>query len=152
MKIKQYRPSFFEGFTDEVNSFTTKEELLSIPWVKEFTKAEGSDVFTGFSMSGSHLFACYNYNTSNQPFNLCVGVFMDKESYEAAMEWIGKIPGYEYVMKNGDVVIVTSICGPTIEVAVNGDMNNIQTKTQDWLNENFSFNRSPRVTFKGKDI
>ena len=35
-KITQHRPAFFEGFDNEVNEFSTTEELLNIPFVKTF--------------------------------------------------------------------------------------------------------------------
>ena len=36
--IIQYRPNFFTGFDTEVVEFNTNKELLSIPFVKSFTK------------------------------------------------------------------------------------------------------------------
>lgn len=39
MKIRQYRPAFFEGFEIETAEFSTVEELESIPFVKRHTNA-----------------------------------------------------------------------------------------------------------------
>lgn len=38
--ITQYRPAFFDGFENEVNEFNSVEELLRIPWVKQFSNGE----------------------------------------------------------------------------------------------------------------
>ena len=37
-KIKQHYPNFCEGFTPEVVSFSSTEELLNIPFVKKFSE------------------------------------------------------------------------------------------------------------------
>jgi len=39
MKIRQYRPAFFEGFETETAEFSTIEELEAIPFVKRHTNA-----------------------------------------------------------------------------------------------------------------
>ena len=38
-KIYQYRPAYFSGFEQEIASFNTLKELLSIPFVKNFSDA-----------------------------------------------------------------------------------------------------------------
>lgn len=55
-QIRQYRPSYFEGFGNEVADFSTAEELLEIPFVKNFKK---NGEFYQFSLSDSHLMAEY---------------------------------------------------------------------------------------------
>ena len=54
--IRQYRPAFFEGFENETVQFNTLEEMLAIPWVKNF--AANPD-FYRFSISDRHLMAEY---------------------------------------------------------------------------------------------
>lgn len=56
MKIRQYRPSYFEGFENETCEFSNLEELLSIPWVKNFQ----SEYFHRFSYSQNKLMAEYH--------------------------------------------------------------------------------------------
>lgn len=53
--ITQYRPAFFEGFENETVEFSTTEELLNIPFVKNFM----SNTFSGFAMSDNLLMATY---------------------------------------------------------------------------------------------
>lgn len=47
-KITQCRPSFFEGFENEVIEFNTLEELLNIEWVKSFSTMDKT--FTNYSI------------------------------------------------------------------------------------------------------
>lgn len=56
MKIRQYRPAFFEGFENETCEFSTLEEMKYIPWVKGFTEIKN---FHRFSYSDNHLMAEY---------------------------------------------------------------------------------------------
>lgn len=56
-EIRQYRPSFFEGFGNETVAFDTVEQLVEIPWVKNF--ATDKD-FHQFSMSDKSLMAEYD--------------------------------------------------------------------------------------------
>jgi hypothetical protein len=39
MKIRQYRPAFFEGFETETVEFSTIEELEAVPFVKRHASA-----------------------------------------------------------------------------------------------------------------
>lgn len=55
-EIRQHRPAFFEGWENETIQFDTLEELLAIPWVKNFS-AHGN--FHQYSVSGNHLMAEY---------------------------------------------------------------------------------------------
>lgn len=54
--IRQHRPAFFEGFDNATVEFNTLEELLAIPWVKNFSTIKG---FHRFSVSDNHLMAEY---------------------------------------------------------------------------------------------
>jgi hypothetical protein len=56
-KIKQYRPAFFEGFKNEVCEFDSIQDLIEIPFVKNFMELPG---FHQFSMSGNKLMASYH--------------------------------------------------------------------------------------------
>jgi hypothetical protein len=38
MKIKRRFPNFFSGFEETEHEVNTKEELLAIPWIKEYDK------------------------------------------------------------------------------------------------------------------
>ena len=38
MKVTQHRPAFFEGFENEVIEVNTKEELLNIKFIKNFSE------------------------------------------------------------------------------------------------------------------
>ena len=48
MKIRQHIPNYFEGFDPKESEFDTKEELLKIPWVKNWSKEH---TFYQFSLS-----------------------------------------------------------------------------------------------------
>lgn len=54
--IRQYRPAFFEGFENELVEFSTDEELINIPFVKNFL----NDKFSHYSVSDNHLMAIYD--------------------------------------------------------------------------------------------
>lgn len=51
--IRQYRP---DGFENETLGFSTDEELINIPFVKNFNK----DNFFCYAMSDNHLMAIYD--------------------------------------------------------------------------------------------
>lgn len=54
--IKQYRPDFMSGWKNEEIQFETKEELLNIDWVNNFTKPQfGIDTFYRFSISKGYV-------------------------------------------------------------------------------------------------
>ena len=55
LSIRQYRPAFFEGFENETVEFSTTDELVDIPFVKNFCSKE----FSGFAISDEHLMATY---------------------------------------------------------------------------------------------
>jgi len=54
--IRQYRPAFFEGFENETVEFSTDEELINIPFVKNFS----NDKFSHYAVSDNHLMAIYD--------------------------------------------------------------------------------------------
>lgn len=56
MQIRQYRPDFFEGFNNETAQFNTLDEMLAIPWIKNFAAIQG---FYRFRIDRDHLIAEY---------------------------------------------------------------------------------------------
>ena len=54
--IRQYRPAFFEGFENETVEFSTDEELVKIPFVKNFSHYN----FSHYAVSDSCLMAIYD--------------------------------------------------------------------------------------------
>jgi hypothetical protein len=48
--VKQYRPAFFEGFTDQEANVRTPEELLALEWVSNFMRGS-AEKFYRFSIS-----------------------------------------------------------------------------------------------------
>ena len=59
--IKQYKPAFFTGFKKAEVQFETKEELLNIDWVKNFSDPiYGMNHFHQFSVSNGILMAEYD--------------------------------------------------------------------------------------------
>jgi len=60
MKIRQYKPAFFEGFETEAAEFSTIEELEAIPFVKRHTNASltlipaASGHWSAFSFTVAH--------------------------------------------------------------------------------------------------
>lgn len=73
-KIYQYRPSFFEGFNQEIVSFNSLNEMLSIPFVKNFSEDKNFDRFS-LAQEGHYLFAEYWINNKHEWW--CVGWFED---------------------------------------------------------------------------
>lgn len=150
MKVFRYRPAFFEGFesNDDIKTFNTKEELLAVPWISQWsTPANNDDVFSGYFISRNHLMAAYNYNTSREPIWWVIANFKD-EDIDTMTQWFPKWDDPEYVMKNGDVIDVVSSCGGNIEYVKNGNRTEKFSGTQEWLYANMEMNRFPRVTFK----
>ena len=151
MKVKRYRPAFFEGFEskNDVKEFTTKDELLSISWIRRWkTKPMQGDQFSGFYISDDHLVAVYNYNTPSYPIWWVVAIFPDdKETLDVVSSWFPKWGDPEYVMLNGDVIDVQSWCGDKITYKKNGSDEEF-SGTETWLKQNMKMNRFPRITFK----
>lgn len=56
MKVNQYRPAFFQGFENEQYEFFSVEELLSIPFISNFSSDPN---FYRFSVFGNMLMAEY---------------------------------------------------------------------------------------------
>lgn len=54
--IRQHIPDFFEGFEKALVDFNTLEDLLAIPWVKNFSAHAN---FYRYSVSDNHLMAEY---------------------------------------------------------------------------------------------
>jgi hypothetical protein len=54
--IRQHRPDFVEGYPKALVEFDTLEELLAIPWVKNFSVLK---TFHRYSVSGNCLIAEY---------------------------------------------------------------------------------------------
>ncbi len=149
MKVKRYRPAFFEGFEskNDVKEFTTKDELLSISWIKRWqTRHMKGNQFSGFYISDDHLMAVYNYNTSSYPSWWVIAIFPE-EDLDVVSSWFPKWDDPEYVMKNGDVIYVQSWCGDKITYKKNGNDEEF-SGTEAWLIENMQMNRFPRITFK----
>ena len=55
--ISQYCPTFFEGFENKTVEFSTDDDLINIPFVKNFAR----DNFSHYAMSGDCLMAIYDY-------------------------------------------------------------------------------------------
>lgn len=79
--IKRYRPAYFSGFDEEIVSFTTWEELMEIPWVKNFARDDMESIFVGFElqtpgMIASHdgfIFALYKNRSTGEQSKYGVG-------------------------------------------------------------------------------
>ena len=151
MKILRYRPAFFEGFEskDDTLTFKTKEELLAIDWIKSWETPANDDKFSGFFVSRNLLMVTYNYNTSKEPQWYVIATLPDKETIDMVSSWFPKWDTPEYVMKNGDVIDVTSWCVGNITYVVNGSRDE-QKGTEEWLYQNMQTNRFPRITFKSR--
>jgi len=59
MKIRQYRPAFFEGFETLTVEFKDTAELLAVPFVKSFSKNMKGSTFLKYSRADEHLMAEY---------------------------------------------------------------------------------------------
>ena len=146
MKIKQYRPAYFEGFKNEINEFATKEDILNIEWIKEWQKDAPGSKFTGFFVSKHYLLATFNYNTNQKATWWVVGIFLDDEGNKAANEWFPQWEEPEYIMKNGDVIDIVCTYGNIIEYRKYGDPEGHKSD-MNWLSENLERNRYPRESF-----
>lgn len=49
--VRQYRPAFFEGFDNWEGDVETREELLTIPFIKRWSDGEANPDFTRLSLS-----------------------------------------------------------------------------------------------------
>lgn len=78
--IRRYYPAAMSGYEEEakvLHPFTTLEELLALPWVKNFAHdgPEGFE-FLSFGRSREHLLACYAKGV------LIVGTFVEQDPIE----------------------------------------------------------------------
>lgn len=102
--VRQYRPTFFEGFDDWEGEVENAEELLALPFVKRWSDGEANPHFTRFSLS---------YNCPVPPlfqYNLMAEIDHNKEWWVVAVlsipeghpileelpEWI--YPGKNYAL------------------------------------------------------
>ena len=59
MHVTQYRPAYFEGFENEEHDVSTLEELLALPFVKNFAEGPPNEAFHQFSLDDNRLMAEY---------------------------------------------------------------------------------------------
>ena len=59
MKISRYYPASYDGFNPPTDEFTTKEELLALPWMKARAEQPGFHQFSLSYESGNILMAEY---------------------------------------------------------------------------------------------
>lgn len=152
MKIYQYRPAFFDGFTNDVKEFNTKEELLSIEWIKSWKDepAKG-DVFTGYMLSDYHLMATYNYNTRKMPSSFVIATIRDDADLKCVQKWFPAWDEPAYIMSNGDLVEISGKCGDDYEVRINWSNTKCHV-TRKWFETNYVENRFPVPCHKAFSI
>lgn len=142
MKIHQYRPTFFEGFENEIKEFNTKEELLAIKWVKSWKDDPGdAGEFSGYMLSNNHLVATYNYNSKRQPRWFVIASF-DECDLQTVRDWFPAWGEPAYIMTNGDLCEVVSKCGADYEVRINWSSTKCHV-TEEWFETNYAENRFP---------
>jgi hypothetical protein len=87
MKIKKYRPSFFEGFEDEYYTVNSKEELLSCELCKGWID-QGFEICFALSYCEGSIMAIKQAENENGATWYVVSNVYGKQTIDALLQWL----------------------------------------------------------------